>query len=300
MRRAAPSILAERLAETGFAIRSIDPATGGVVATAGLVTLEDGRRVFAKTLPDVGDDIFVVEASGLQDLRRLGGVRTPTVLCVTGHLLVLEQLRPRPDADAGFWERLGQTVARLHTSTVAERFGWHRDGWLGRLRQHNGWSDDGHAFFAQYRILRWLTEPLVEAAFDREDRAALERLCVALPDLVPAQRPCLTHGDLWRENILADDDGCPALIDPAASYTWAEVDLSMLWSTPRPAAADRFFGAYAEHAPLAPGWKDRMPVLHLRELLCVIAHGDDDWGAANLVRKTIAPHRHRSTGEGGL
>ena len=77
------------------------------------------------------------------------------------------------------------------------------------------------------------------------------------------------------------------LIDPAVSYTWAEVDLSMLWCSPKPPAAQRFFEAYEEAAPLADGWRERMPLLHLRELLSTIAHGDDDWGAADAVREVI-------------
>jgi hypothetical protein len=36
-----------------------------------------------------------------------------------------------------------------------------------------------------------------------------------------------------------------------------------------------------------------MPVLHLRELLSIIAHGDDDWGAVAAVRAVIAPFARR-------
>lgn len=172
-------LLARRLRVAGFAVASIAPAAGGVVAQAGLVTLADGSRVFAKTL-------------------------------------------------AG--------------------------------------------------SLRWLSEPLVQAAFDAEDRYALERLCAALPELVPVQPPVLNHGDLWTGNIVATAAGEPVFIDPAVSYTWAESDLSMVWSANRPPVSDRFFAAYAELAPLRAGWRERMPVLHLRELLSTIAHGDDDWG----------------------
>ncbi|HEX8345016.1 MAG TPA: hypothetical protein VF657_09755 [Actinoplanes sp.] len=45
-------LLEQRLREAGLAVASIVPAGGGVVALAGIVTLTDGRRVFAKTLPD--------------------------------------------------------------------------------------------------------------------------------------------------------------------------------------------------------------------------------------------------------
>lgn len=81
------------------------------------------------------------------------------------------------------------------------------------------------------------------------------------------------------------------LIDPAVSYTWPEVDISMLWCSPRPTASERFFAVYAQLAPLDDGWQDRMPLLHLRELLSSIAHGDNVRSAAADVRQVIAPFR---------
>jgi fructosamine-3-kinase len=281
-------LLAGRLRQAGFAVASVTPAVGGVVALAGLATLEDGRTIFAKTLPGPGSDLFAFEAEGLRTLTGLGGATTPEVLLSSPELLVLEAMRPR-GTDADFWEEAGRMLARMHVSAVGERFGWHRDGWLGRLRQENAWNDDGHEFFARHRILRWLSEPLVEAAFDARERSALERLCTALPEIVPAQPPVLNHGDLWTGNMVATASGAPVFIDPAVSYTWAESDLSMVWSANRPPVSDRFFAAYAEIAPLLDGWRQRMPVLHLREVLSIIAHDDDDWGAVAAVREVIAP-----------
>ncbi|MGR6913957.1 fructosamine kinase family protein [[Actinomadura] parvosata] len=318
-------LLLARLRAAGFEAESVRAAPGGVVALAGMATLRDGSRVFAKThgpqvvakthgsqvvlqtygpqvvaqtygsqafdetLRTAGSDLFEVEAAGLRALRELGGVTTPEVLAVTPDLLVLEPLPPRREDDERFWEELALALAGLHAATAGERFGWHRDGWLGRLRQDNTWDADGPAWFAHRRILRWLTEPLVEAALDREDRAALERLCAALPDLLPAAPPVLTHGDLWRENILCGPTGAPALIDPAVSYSFAEADLSMLWCSPRPPAARRFFEVYAATAPLPSGWQERMRLYHLRELLSGIAHDDNARECAEAVREIAAP-----------
>jgi fructosamine-3-kinase len=217
--------------------------------------------------------MFAAEAEGLHMLRELGGVATPDVLAVSPELLVLQAMEPRPDDDARFWERLGRSIAAMHARSAGGRFGWHRNGWLGRLRQDNTWDTDGHAFFAQHRILRWLSEPAVEATFDRQERQAVERLCDALSDLVPDMPAALTHGDLWPGNVVCHCDGRPVLIDPAVSYTWAEVDVSMLWcSTTRPPAAAAFFRAYTDVLPLADGWQERAPLLHLRELLSAVAH----------------------------
>jgi fructosamine-3-kinase len=289
-------ILTERLREAGYIARNVERAVGGAVAVAGLVTLEDGSQLFAKTLLDLhsnhAPDVFDVESAGLTALRDIGGAHTPEVLLATQRLLVLEKMEPRRD-DAAFWERLAHTVAALH-ATTGDRFGWHRDGWLGRLRQDNTWEQDGHVFFAERRVLRWLAEPLVDAAFDREEREALERLCAALPELIPPQPPCLNHGDLWQENILATTAGEPVLIDPAVHYGWPESELSMLWCALRPPVSERFFAVYREIAGLDDGWEELMEILHLRELLSVIAHDDDgDGGAAHGVRAVVKPFLRR-------
>jgi fructosamine-3-kinase len=290
--RSGVELLAEGLEEAGFAVTKLDVVTSGSFCIAGLAALRGGGRVFAKTLADAGADLFDAEADGLSALRGLGGVRVPAVLHVSPRLLVLEELRPRGDGEQ-FWEQLARMVAALHTSTVSGRFGWHRDGWHGRMRQDNRWETDGHMFYAQHRILRWLPEPLVEAEFDREERRAVERLCAALPELIPPHPPSLTHGDLWPGNILADASDEPALIDPAVSYTWPEVDLAELWCPQRPPASERFFDVYEELARPFDGWRDQAQLLRIWDLFSVVAHGLDTWGAADIVRGLIAPFRHR-------
>ncbi|WP_250038071.1 fructosamine kinase family protein [Paractinoplanes maris] len=272
---------------------AVEPVTGGLAALAGLATRRDAPPVFVKAFaepPD--DDVFTAEAEGLGVLRD-GGIATPEVILADREVLVLSVLRARPRSET-FWEQFAHALARLHTSTVHPRFGWHRDNWLGRRRQVNTWDDDGFAFFAEHRLLRWLGEPRVDAALDAGDRRALDRLCQRLPELLPDRPACLTHGDLWSQNLLATPDGRPALIDPAVSYTWAEVDLAHVWTTSPPPEAQRFFTTYAELTSLDGGWPARMPIIQLRQHLAVLAQFDDDWGAAELIRATLIPFRTSS------
>ncbi|MEV7786014.1 fructosamine kinase family protein [Streptomyces sp. NPDC088106] len=287
------ALLLRRLHTAGLSdVVAVEPATGGLAATAGLAHRGDGTSMFAKTFdePSPGD-AFAAEAEGLTVLRA-AGVATPGIILADRDLLVLSVLRPRPATEA-FWERCAHAFARLHTTTRHSRFGWHRDNWLGRRRQVNTWNDDGFEFFAQHRLLRWLDEPRVMEALGPSDRAALERLCDRLPELLPVRPACLTHGDLWALNVMAAPDGRPALIDPAVSYTWAEVDLAHLWTTAPPPEAHVFFDLYAELTGLDRDWRARMPILQLRQHLAVIAQFDPDWGAAGLVRATLAPFRRR-------
>ncbi|MEU1249748.1 fructosamine kinase family protein [Micromonospora arida] len=287
--------LLERLHLAGMReVVAVQPVTGGLAAVAGIATRRDAPPVFVKAFADPpDDDVFAAEAEGLAALRELGGVATPEVILADRNVLVLSVLSERPRSEA-FWEQFAHLLARLHLTTTHPRFGWHHDNWLGRRRQVNTWNDDGFAFFAEHRLLRWLDEPRVEAALDAEDRSALERLCDRLPDLLPERPACLTHGDLWAQNVLATADGDPALIDPAVSYLWAEVDLAHVWSTSPPPEARRMFEVYAELTSLDGGWEARMPVIQLRQHLAVLAQFDDDWGAADQIRAVLAPFRTRS------
>ncbi|MEU4689806.1 fructosamine kinase family protein [Actinoplanes sp. NPDC023714] len=289
------SPLASRLLRAGIRdVVAVEPVSGGLAAIAGIVHREDAPPLFVKTLDvyEGSDGLFAAEAEGLTALRELGGVPTPDVIVAGPEVLVLSLLAPRPAGEA-FWERFAHALAHLHTSTRHDRFGWHRDNWLGRRRQSNAWTGDGFAFFAEHRLLRWLPEPRVEAALGPADRAALERLCARLPELLPDRPACLTHGDLWAQNVLSTADGRAALIDPAVSYTWAEVDLAHLWTTAPPPEARRFFPVYAELTGLDDGWPARMPIIQLRQHLAVLAQFDDDWGAAETIRATLAPFRSR-------
>ncbi|RAO60828.1 hypothetical protein LUPAC06_01451 [Micromonospora saelicesensis] len=287
--------LLERLHLAGMReVVAVQPVTGGLAALAGIATRRDAPPVFVKAFADPpADDVFAAEAEGLAALRELGGVATPEVILADRDVLVLSVLSERPRSEA-FWEQFAHLLAHLHLSTTHPRFGWHHDNWLGRRRQVNTWNDDGFAFFAEHRLLRWLDEPRVEAALDAQDRSALERLCDRLPDLLPERPACLTHGDLWAQNVLATADGEPALIDPAVSYLWAEVDLAHVWSTSPPPEARRMFEVYAELTSLDAGWEARMPVIQLRQHLAVLAQFDDDWGAADQIRAVLAPFRTRS------
>jgi len=288
------SLLLQRLQAAGIDdVVEIDLSAEGMAAVAGFATRRSGTRIFVKTFAaPPADDLFAQEAEGLQALHQLGGLATPNVVHVASNALVLSVLQPRLQTPA-FWERVAHALARMHMATVSERYGWAHDNWLGSSRQYNGWDDDGFRFFAEKRVLRWLDEPRVQMKLDTSERHALERLCHRLPEMLPAQPACLTHGDCWTQNILATSDGEPAVIDPAVSYMWADVDLSHLWCSPHPAAARRLFDVYGELTGRETGWLDRLPLLHLRQHMALMAMYDHDWGSTEAVRALVAPFRTR-------
>lgn len=261
----------------------VEPLSGGAVNDVWRLSLADGMTYVLKGSLDAPPGLFAQEAAGLAALRERADVRTPRVFEVSAHHLLLEAMRPRPDTDV-FWEEAGRALATVHT-VRGERFGWDTDGWLGMLSQENATTADGYEFFAERRIRRYLREPKVRSALEPADLAGLERICERLPQLVPAAPSVLNHGDLWRGNLVADSAGAPVFIDPAVCWTWAESDLSMIYCCDPP--PERFFRAYEEISPPADGWRDRMPLLHLREHLSVLAHFGPYGDSVARVREAV-------------
>jgi fructosamine-3-kinase len=256
---------------TGRTASSRRPLSGGFANPVWLCDLDDGEQVVVKASAEPNANMFAVEAAGLAVLSAVGGLTTPRVLATGPHSIVLEALNPDVPAGDAFWQSAGHAAARMHRNTANDRFGWEADGWLGPLQQRNSWHPDGYRFFAENRVLRYLDEPRVAAALDASDRSGIERVCARLPELIPDTGPCLTHGDMWRNNILADHTGGPAFLDPAVSYAWAEIDVAhMLCSGGVPEA---FFAAYAEVRPLHPQWREHARILNLRQLLAMLAAG---------------------------
>jgi fructosamine-3-kinase len=255
-------------AALGVGVTSTTPVPGGCISDAGRVALEDGRVVFAKAAAGLPADLLAVEAEGLAWLRDAGAVRVPDVVALSGEVLVLEWVEPGART-GGTDESLGRGLAGLHRAG-ADAFGWHRDGFIGRLPQRNtpavNGADDWPAFWIDRRIV-----PLARMARDRasvDDRvpALVDRLAARIGDVAgPPEPPARLHGDLWSGNVHVDDRGEPWLVDPAAYGGHREVDLAMLHLFGSPAPA--FAAAYHEVHPLADGWRDRLRLWQLEPLL---------------------------------
>ncbi|MCH8551576.1 MAG: fructosamine kinase family protein [Natronospirillum sp.] len=243
-------------------LSDLQPVGGGSINDACKVRQADGQPAFLKTHCDPPPGFFTAEAAGLAALAE-AGAPVPEVLSVgADHLLLalIETSRPTPDADA----RLGHILARLHQHH-GPAFGFKEHNYCGTSPQTNDQHADGHEFFATCRLLPQGARAFDAGLLGRADMRRLERLCQALPDLIPHQPPSLVHGDLWSGNVIHDSTGQPVLIDPAVSWCWAEADLAMtrLFGGFGPA----MLAAYQELSGLEPGFEDRVPLYNLYHLL---------------------------------
>ena len=242
-----------------------------------IVTLADGRQAFVKAVADgaTGDAAAIgAEANGLRWLAEPGAARVPTLLAADDTLLVSELVPPgEPTPESA--RRFGASLASLHAAG-APSFGAPWPGYIAALPLDNEQTGGGWpSWYAHRRLLPYLRRARDNGALSSSDAAPIEAVIERIDDLSgPAEPPSRIHGDLWNGNVLwSGDDGW--LIDPAAHGGHRETDLAMLALFGAP-FLDRILRAYADVAPLADGWRGRVPLHQLHPLLvhaCLFGSG---------------------------
>jgi fructosamine-3-kinase len=253
-------------------------------------TLADGRAIFVKASlgsESEGGDAFAAEANGLRWLAEARAVPVPEVLGVDESMLVIELLpegAPSPAAARAF----GASLARMHAAGAAT-FGAPWPGCIASLPLDNtapGHRGDdtapgvpgtgappGHpgdndwgSWYAERRIVPYLLRAHANGALTGSDAREVEAVVDRIGQLAgPPEPPSRIHGDLWAGNVLWSG-GRGALIDPAAHGGHRETDLAMLALFGAP-YLDGILRAYTEAAPLADGWRSRVPLHQLHPLL---------------------------------
>ena len=204
-------------------------------------------REFVKSSP------APLEAAGLRWLAQ-AGARVPQIIEDGPDRLVLEHIDGTALSADGEAE-LGRMLAQLHAAG-ASRFGTLPEPGrfvLGLCELESPEGDEWNDYYLQHRCL-----PLAR-------RVGLEHEVAAVRVDAPVEPPARIHGDLWTGNVLADPDGRPVLIDPAAYGGHREMDLAMYDLFGR--IPERTVAAYQEVAPLATGWRERIALWQLFPLL---------------------------------
>ncbi len=262
-----PSAHARAIAEaTGAEVVGARNLGGGDIATASLLELSDGRRIFHKT---AGGALFPAEARGLRALAEPGCIRVPTVVAVGADFLALEAIQPGGRGPR-FFEDFGRRLARLHRHS-SSHFGFDGDNFIGATPQPNPRAPAGPgawaAWYWEHRLLFQLRLAERRGRASRGLQRAMAKLEPRLPALLADtdEAPSLLHGDLWGGNYLVDEHGAPVLIDPAVHYGHREAELGMtlLFGGFGPA----FYAAYEREWPLPRGWRERVPLYQLYHLL---------------------------------
>ncbi len=266
------SSAASRMGElTGLAVREARVAGSQHGYQHVMLTLAGGQRAFAKVASSAGtpgDDVadaFAAEASGLRWLAGADAVPVPEVLAVTRSALVISMIQPG-QATAGAAFGFGADLARMHAAG-ADGFGAPWRGFIASLPLDNspgppGWPQ----WYAERRLLPCLRRAVDLGALGPGDARLVETVAGRIGALAgPPEPPSRIHGDCWAGNVLwSGDRGW--LIDPAAHGGHRETDLAMLALFGAP-SLDRILAGYNDTAPLAAGWRARVPLHQLHPLL---------------------------------
>lgn len=247
----------------GAAVIATAPVAGGDINTATRLRLSDGRNVLLKSQPTPPSGFFAAEARGLAALAD-AGAPVPAVLAVDEDCLILPWLEPGR-ATPEMADELGRALAALHSAPQSS-FGAEADGFIGRLPMPNAPASTWAEFYATRRLEPYLRLGVDRGRVDPDDADTIEELFPRIGSLVPAEPPALLHGDLWNGNVLWGADHTAYLLDPAVYAGHREVDLAMLALFGLP-QLPRVLAAYAEVAPLADDWEDRIGLHQLFPLL---------------------------------
>ncbi|MBT8145424.1 MAG: fructosamine kinase family protein [Gammaproteobacteria bacterium] len=244
-------------------IDRFEPVGGGCINDTGVVWQTTGERLFLKQHPDAPEDFFHAEACGLEALRAATSLRIPRVIHADSDFLLLEDLGNGSPV-GNFWQLLGTGLAQLHSKTH-RTFGLEQDNYCGRTPQRNTPSPDGFAFFASNRLNILAEQANGAGLMDSSDVRRVNRLAANLHEHIPAQPAVLIHGDLWSGNVHCDNEGVPALIDPACYRGWAEAELAM--TVLFGGFQAEFYRAYEDASNIDRDWRERAPIYNLYHLL---------------------------------
>ncbi|MGW4111888.1 fructosamine kinase family protein [Actinosynnema sp. NPDC004786] len=244
---------------TGTPAARVRPLGGEVWA----VDLADGSPVVVKRHDR--PNAALAEAASLEWLAEPDGPPAPRVRGRHEHWLAMDRVEPgRPSPSAA--EEFGRRLAALH-ATGAPAFGAPPPGGpvdaaIGLAPMRDVASDRWPEWFAEHRIAYYARRAVDAGALTPAEARVIEAVRVD----APAEPPARLHGDLWSGNVHWAADGRAWLLDPAAHGGHRESDLAMLalFGCPH---LDRVLAAYDEAAPLADGWRDRVPLHQLFPLL---------------------------------
>lgn len=247
-------------------ILSLNPLSGGSIASAYRADLDNGSSVFVKTSPQ-HPDMFRKEADGLNELRSADAVIIPEVIAATEEMLILEYIPGAvPVNRTKFFEEFGKRFALMHR-TAGKQFGYHEDNYIGASLQKNfPQSDSWKEFFAvnrlefQYRLAEsnGYRDAEIRMLFGKME-SMIERIIVD-----DGEGPSLLHGDLWSGNFLCAVNDLPVLFDPAVYYGHREMDLAMTQLFG--GFSEAFYASYHGAYPLNDEWKRRCELYSLYHL----------------------------------
>ena len=246
---------------------SISPIHGGDINETFLVTKGDQEFFVKYHHGSYAMEMFQKEEQGLKLINLAVPGFAPEVIARTSignhACLILEFIKSGPDTVAAH-ASLAEQLVKLHTFE-SDKFGLDQSNFIGSLTQYN----TPYGTISEFMVLSRL-EPQLKLAQDSNYLASGEipstsKMIKTLEDIIPEEKPCLIHGDLWSGNYLITNSGKSMIIDPAVAFVHREMDIAM--SKLFGGFSTDFYRFYNEYFPLVKGWQQRIDLFQLYYIL---------------------------------
>jgi fructosamine-3-kinase len=238
---------------------------GGDIADVSRITLEDGRNIIAKRPRMNQPDTTSVEAIMLGYLKDNSLLPVPVVLHQEAGLLVIEYIENNRITDNKTASiSVAEHLSNLHSiqnNDTKTPYGFKSDTFIGPLDQRNAVKENWIECFGQNRLFAMGDQIARTGRVTKVFMDKLDTVISKLEGLIPANpKSSLLHGDVWRGNMLFQDNQVAGFIDPAISYGHNEMDLAFvdLMGGLNPV----FFDAYNEVTSIENGFHEERKNLY--------------------------------------
>lgn len=251
----------------GLTLRSFSFSGGGCINNGGRLSTSNGDYFLKWNVRDKYPGMFVAEARGLELLRKANALRIPAVIATSEtrdhQFILLEYIDSKPK-QANFWEALGEGLALQHQQ-MSSTFGLDHNNYIGSLPQQNPPSKDWINFFIEHRLNAQLQLAVRDGKITSLVAKQFDALFKKLSSILPIEKPCLLHGDLWSGNLITGNTGQPCLIDPAVYYGNREAEIA--FTTLFGGFSSAFYETYNAAYPFVSGHEKRRDLYNLYPLL---------------------------------
>jgi fructosamine-3-kinase len=242
-------------------------SSGGCINSAGKLETTAGRYFVKWNNSNNFPGMFEKEMKGLSLLASKNAIRIPIPIS-TGHsenqsYIIMEWIE-KSARNNDYWEKLGEQLAALHQQ-VNVSYGLDHDNYIGSLPQVNSFTENWIDFFIESRLEVQIRKAIGSGKISNSHVHSFHQLYKLLPELLANEPPSLLHGDLWSGNLMTDDKGQPALIDPAVYYGNREVEIA--FTRLFGGFDNKFYTTYNTVWPLSPGFEVRQDIYNLYPLL---------------------------------